>query len=137
VVNATDRCPRTPAGERVDTVGCPFQVRLEVLFETDSAKLKPDSYADMDRVVEFLTSVNPTVSGVVEGHTDNTGSDSYNMKLSQQRADAVRQYLLSKGISGTRIEAKGFGENQPAADNATPEGRALNRRVIFRRNDTN
>jgi outer membrane protein OmpA-like peptidoglycan-associated protein len=74
---------------------------------------------------------------VVEGHTDNTGSDSYNLKLSQQRADAVRQYLLAKGISGTRIEAKGFGEMQPVGDNATAEGRALNRRVVFRRNDTN
>jgi OOP family OmpA-OmpF porin len=120
----------------VDAVGCAFQVRLQVLFDTNSAKLKPESYPDLDRVVEFLTQVNPTVSGVVEGHTDNTGSDAYNLKLSQQRADAVRQYLLGKGISGTRIEAKGFGESRPVGDNATADGRALNRRVVFQRNDT-
>jgi OOP family OmpA-OmpF porin len=135
VPNTADRCPATPAGEKVDSVGCAFQVRLQVLFETNSAKLAPDSYPDLDRVVEFLTRINTTVTGVVEGHTDSSGSDAYNLKLSQQRADAVRQYLLDKGIPASRITAKGFGETQPVGDNATADGRALNRRVVFRRND--
>jgi OOP family OmpA-OmpF porin len=72
---------------------------------------------------------------VIEGHTDSVGNDDYNLKLSQRRADAVRQYLLDKGVAGARLEAKGFGESQPVADNKTVEGRAQNRRVILRRTD--
>jgi outer membrane protein OmpA-like peptidoglycan-associated protein len=65
----------------------------------------------------------------VAGHTDSKGSDAYNMKLSQQRAEAVRNFLISRGVAADRLTAKGYGESQPVADNATEEGRFQNRRV--------
>lgn len=135
MVNTADRCPGTPAGTRVDAQGCGLQVRLNVLFDTGSSNLKPESYADLDRVVQFFTTINTNATGVVEGHTDNTGSDSTNMRLSQQRADSVRQYLVDKGVPAARIQARGFGETQPVADNATADGRAENRRVVLTRTD--
>jgi OOP family OmpA-OmpF porin len=72
---------------------------------------------------------------VVEGHTDSVGDDAYNLKLSQRRADAVRKYLVDKGVPSTPLEARGFGEAQPVADNKTADGRAQNRRVVLTRND--
>jgi len=72
------------------------------------------------------------MSLIIEGHTDSKGSDAYNLKLSKQRAAAVRDYLIESGIVGTRIEATGLGESQPTASNATEEGRAENRRVEFK-----
>jgi len=65
----------------------------------------------------------------VEGHTDNVGDDASNFTLSQKRSEAVREYVISKGIDESRISARGYGETKPIADNKTPEGRALNRRV--------
>jgi OOP family OmpA-OmpF porin len=78
-----------------------------------------------------------SATGVVEGHTDSVGNDDYNQKLSQRRADAVRKYLVDKGIAGARLTATGLGETQPVADNGTADGRAQNRRVVLRRNDVN
>ncbi|MBK6672441.1 MAG: OmpA family protein [Proteobacteria bacterium] len=135
VVNAADRCPTTPAGDRVDSVGCSLTVRLEVFFDTNSANIKPESYPDLDRVVSFMTTAVTSATGVIEGHTDSVGNDDYNLKLSQRRADAVRQYLLDKGVAAARLESKGFGETQPVSDNATADGRAQNRRVVLRRTD--
>jgi OOP family OmpA-OmpF porin len=77
----------------------------------------------------------PAATGVIEGHTDSNGADAYNQRLSEQRAKAVRDYMVSMGIDPARLEAKGYGESQPVADNATPEGRAQNRRVVLRRTD--
>jgi OOP family OmpA-OmpF porin len=134
VVNTADRCPTTPAGDRVDSNGCSLRATLQVFFDTDSAVLKAQSYAELDNMARFLADV-PSARGVVEGHTDNVGSDAYNVKLSQRRADAVRKYLMDKGVAGSRLEAKGLGETQPAADNKTVEGRAQNRRVVFQRTD--
>ena len=134
-MNTADRCPNTPAGDKVDSVGCSLTVRLEVFFDTNSDKIKPESYPDLERVVEFMTKTVPSASGVVEGHTDSVGNDDYNLKLSQRRADSVRKYLVDKGVSPTRLEAKGLGETQPVADNKTADGRAQNRRVVLRRND--
>jgi OmpA-OmpF porin, OOP family len=135
VVNTADRCPTTPAGDRVDSVGCSLTVRLEVFFDTNSANIKPESYPDLDRVVSFMSTAVTSATGVIEGHTDSVGNDAYNQSLSQRRADAVRKYLLDKGVAAARLESKGFGESQPVADNATAEGRAQNRRVILRRTD--
>jgi OOP family OmpA-OmpF porin len=135
VVNTADRCPNTPAGDKVDSVGCSLTIRLEVYFDTNSDKIKPESYPDLERVVEFMTKTVPSASGVVEGHTDSVGNDDYNLKLSQRRADAVRKYLVDKGVPAARLEAKGYGEAQPVADNKTADGRAQNRRVVLKRND--
>ena len=135
VVDGKDRCPDTPAGSKVDEYGCSLTARLEVFFDTNSAVLKPESYADLEQVVKFMTEV-PRVAGVLEGHTDDVGSASSNERLSQRRADAVKTYLVSKGIDGARLQTRGLGESQPEADNATPEGRAKNRRVVLRRTDT-
>ncbi len=99
-----------------------------VQFETASATLKETSKADLDSIAEILLD-NPTINVYVEGHTDNVGAPEDNMTLSQNRADAVRAYLISKGVDGTRLASKGYGETQPKAGNDTPEGRAINRRV--------
>lgn len=132
-MNTADRCPNTPAGDKVDAVGCSLTIRLEVYFDTNSDKIKPESYPDLDRVVTFMNDTVPSAQGVVEGHTDSVGNDDYNLKLSQRRADAVRKYLVDKGVAGSRLTAKGLGETQPVADNGTAEGRAQNRRVVLKR----
>jgi OmpA-OmpF porin, OOP family len=106
-----------------------------VFFDTNSANIKPESYPDLDRVVSFMNTAVTSATGVIEGHTDSVGNDAYNQALSQRRADSVRKYLLDKGVAAARLEAKGFGESQPVADNGAAEGRAQNRRVILRRTD--
>ena len=135
MVDANDRCASTPAGDKVDAAGCSLTIRLEVLFDTNSATLKPASYPELDRVVTFMKETSPSATGVVEGHTDDQGGDAANLTLSQRRADAVLKYLVDKGVAATRLTAKGFGETQPVADNSTKEGRAQNRRVVLRRTD--
>src|SRR6185295_16521810 len=134
VPDSRDKCPATPRGDKVDTVGCSLTRKLEVFFDNDSSKLKPESFKDLDLAVEFLKAV-PTATGIIEGHTDSNGSDSYNQRLSEQRAKAARDYIISMGIDPSRVEARGFGESQPVADNSTEEGRAQNRRVVLRRTD--
>lgn len=132
VVDRLDRCPNTPAGDKVDTVGCGLTIALQVNFDNNSATIKPESHGELDNLVEFLKAV-PSARGTLEGHTDSVGSDTYNRNLSQRRADSVKAYVTGKGIEAARIEARGFGESQPIADNATAEGRAQNRRVQFTR----
>jgi OOP family OmpA-OmpF porin len=134
VPDSRDKCPETPKGDKVDTVGCSLTRKLEVFFDNDSSKLKPESFKDLDLAVDFLKAV-PSATGIIEGHTDSTGSDAYNQRLSEQRAKAVRDYIVSKGIDPSRLEANGVGESQPVADNKTAEGRAQNRRVVLRRTD--
>jgi OOP family OmpA-OmpF porin len=134
VPDSRDKCPETPKGDKVDTVGCSLTRKLEVYFDNDSSKLKPESFKNLDLTVDFLKAV-PTATGVIEGYTDSTGSDAYNQRLSEQRAKAVLDYIVSKGIDPSRLESKGLGESQPVADNKTAEGRAQNRRVVLRRTD--
>lgn len=134
VPDEKDQCPNTPRGEHVDSMGCGFNIRVEALFAVDSAAIKPESFGELDRAVDLLKRV-PTMRGVIEGHTDSTGSDAYNQALSERRAAAVSDYLVAHGIDASRVPATGFGESQPIADNATPEGRAQNRRVVLRRSD--
>ncbi len=105
--------------------------RLLVFFDFDKAELKNESKPELNRGVEFLKS-NPGIRIEIAGHTDSVGDASYNTKLSQQRAEAVRQYFITGGIEGGRIQARGYGEAQPTADNSTEEGRARNRRVEMR-----
>jgi outer membrane protein OmpA-like peptidoglycan-associated protein len=100
----------------------------DVLFDTGRDALKSGAFSTVDRLATFLRE-NPERSVAIEGHTDSVGSDSFNLSLSQRRADAVRAALTSRGIDGTRINAQGMGEAAPVANNATAQGRQLNRRV--------
>ena len=99
-----------------------------VLFQTNKAVLLPESEQILDRVAESLIA-HPEVKIEVGGHSDADGSDAYNKKLSQRRADAVKTYLVKKGVPAANLTAKGYGEAQPIADNKSPEGKAKNRRV--------
>jgi len=99
-----------------------------ILFVTGSAKLTTSSYKGLDEVVQVLND-HPGSKLTIDGHTDNTGTDAINNKLSQQRAEAVKRYFVSKGIDASRITATGYGSTQPIADNKTAAGRKKNRRV--------
>lgn len=101
-------------------------------FKSGSAEILPESYPILDEAAKILKE-NPTIIVEVQGHTDSRGSARYNLKLSQRRAEAVVKYLVEKhGIDPKRLIPKGYGESRPIASNATPEGRALNRRVEFK-----
>lgn len=101
----------------------------EVLFVTGKADLLPIAKDKLSKVAEVLQQQDPNKTIVVEGHTDSVGTEAANLKLSQKRADVVREYLVSQGVEAKRITAAGKGESIPVADNKTPEGRANNRRV--------
>lgn len=101
-----------------------------VFFDFDKAELLPASNLELDKLVDFLGKL-PDVRVELRGHTDSEGNAGYNLELSQRRAEAVRQYLVLKGVAATRLIAKGYGESKPVATNDTPEGRALNRRTEF------
>jgi outer membrane protein OmpA-like peptidoglycan-associated protein len=100
-----------------------------VLFVTNKSDLLPGAKAKLDEVADALTKQDTESKMVVEGHTDSQGAASYNQDLSQRRAQSVRDYLVSRGISPDRITSQGFGPTRPIADNGTAEGRANNRRV--------
>lgn len=102
----------------------------KVLFEIGESKLLPDSYEQLDGLLKMLKE-DPKMTIVVEGHTDNVGDPTQNKRLSLERAYNVREYLISKGIAGFRIQFKGYGDTKPIADNNTEEGRKMNRRVEF------
>jgi outer membrane protein OmpA-like peptidoglycan-associated protein len=105
-------------------------VLKNVFFETGSAELKPISIVELDKLYNFLSKdLNLRIQ--LNGHTDNVGSDSDNMMLSDARANAVKEYLQKKGIASDRLRAKGFGETVPVASNDTDEGRRQNRRTEF------
>lgn len=107
----------------------PQKLVLEgVNFDFDKATLRQEDIGSLDDDVEALKAWGD-VNIEVAGHTDSMGSDAYNMKLSRQRAEAVRNFLISRGVAADRLTAKGYGESQPVADNATEEGRFKNRRV--------
>ncbi|SLJ84795.1 OmpA family protein [Psychrobacter sp. DAB_AL43B] len=105
-------------------------IELEVLFDNDKSNIKPEYYKEVEEVATFMSKYSNT-NAVIEGHTDSNASDSYNQKLSQRRADAVKDMMTSRfGISPDRLTAVGYGESRPRATNATAEGRQLNRRVV-------
>ncbi|MEY3379865.1 MAG: hypothetical protein RL468_463 [Pseudomonadota bacterium] len=113
--------PQPPAATKVTYAADTF-------FDFDRAVLKADGKAKLDDLVQKVKSINLEVI-IAVGHTDWIGSDAYNQKLSVRRAEAVKAYLISKGIDKNRIYTEGKGEKQPVADNRTKEGRAKNRRV--------
>jgi OOP family OmpA-OmpF porin len=134
VFDPADRCPGTPRGVAVDSSGCPQQGEITLVgvgFETNSATLTPESRAVLDPVATNLKKY-PELQIELQGHTDSSGADQYNLRLSQQRADSVREHLVSEGVSASQVVARGYGESQPAANNNTPEGRAQNRRVVMK-----
>jgi len=133
-----DRCPNRPGP--ASNKGCP-EIKAEqkkilneatryIQFDYNKSTLKPSSYPRLDQMVQILTEY-PDYSLSIAGHTDSKGDDNYNLKLSYERAAAARAYLLSKGTPAARIEARGYGETKPVADNQTAAGQALNRRVDF------
>jgi len=100
----------------------------DVTFDYDSATVRPGLYSEIDRISNVLIKYPQTVIRV-EGHTDSTGSENYNMDLSQRRADSVMNIIVQRGVPSTRIETMPYGESMPIADNNTEAGRAMNRRV--------
>lgn len=106
-------------------------VLRNVFFKIDSYELLPESMSELDRLVALLKS-NPTIQIALEGHTDNVGSEQYNLNLSEDRAHEVHHYLVNKGIASERISYKGYGFSRPVSENDSPEGRAMNRRTEFR-----
>jgi outer membrane protein OmpA-like peptidoglycan-associated protein/tetratricopeptide (TPR) repeat protein len=110
-------------------VGSSISLR-NVFFDFDKSTLRNESTAELDRVVEFLKT-HENIQVEISGHTDSLGSDAYNLKLSDSRANSVVNYLINKGIKKDRLIAKGYGETQPLATNSTPDGRQLNRRTQF------
>lgn len=104
-------------------------VRLKVLFDTNKADIKEKFTNDIKTIATFMK-MNPGLKITIEGHTDNVGDDAFNQKLSEQRANAVRQYMIDKlGIDGSRLTAVGYGESKPVASNETEAGKLSNRRV--------
>lgn len=99
-----------------------------ILFDTGSSTLSAGSYDRLRRLAQTLNNY-PRSQVVVKGHTDSVGSDQLNQRLSEERADRVRTYLVAEGVASSRVTSIGFGESMPVATNATPEGRAQNRRV--------
>lgn len=100
----------------------------EVLFQTNSFKLQSEHLASLDSIMSFLAS-HPQLEVEISGHTDNIGTENHNLRLSTQRAEAVAQYIVNKGISTKRTGFEGFGSSRPIASNDTEEGRRKNRRV--------
>jgi len=140
VPDSMDKCPNTPPGTKVDKVGCPLEQTLKLLFDFDSAELRPESIEELERLVKFMGDV-PFATALVEGHTDSKGTEAYNLKLSDRRAKAVFDYLTSRGVDPARLSSIGHGEAKPIAPNEidgkdNPEGRQLNRRVMLIRTDS-
>jgi outer membrane protein OmpA-like peptidoglycan-associated protein len=147
IVDASDKCPVQPEtmNNFEDDDGCPdtkldlvevrrdlgkIEIKQKVFFDTAKATIKPVSFPLLNQVAQALKD-NPTMKVLVEGHTDSVGGDSTNLRLSDARADSVRQYLIAQGIDTERLTSQGFGETKPIESNRTAKGREMNRRVEF------
>jgi OmpA-OmpF porin, OOP family len=129
VLNSKDLCPGTPKLARVDKRGC--WVITDLHFATNSFEIDADSKELLKTRSVAILKANPDLRVRIDGHTDSSGSDAYNQKLSERRAEAVRKFLTDSGIAPSRLEARGYGESRPAAPNDTPANMRLNRRVEF------
>lgn len=141
VVDSKDQCPDTPAGVKVNDVGCPEAAQVggaadelkrfgPVYFDFDKSEIKASERPKLDAAAKYVKGMpNAKILVRLYGHTDELGTTNYNQALGERRAAAVKNYLLTNGVPGDRIETTSFGETKPAGDNATAAGRALNRRV--------
>lgn len=129
VADGADDCADTPEGATVDDRGCEVEIVLRgVTFEYDSSELTAESTTQLDAVAETLKK-RGQFNVEVAGHTDSIGPDEYNQDLSDRRANAVRDYLIERGVDAGQLTAVGYGESQPVAPNETADGRDQNRRV--------
>jgi outer membrane protein OmpA-like peptidoglycan-associated protein len=117
----------TVAATREEQRGLVITLSGDLLFQTDQAVLLSSASMRLDKLATALEETNQNL--VIEGHTDSRGSDSHNQDLSYRRAAAVRDYLISRGVTPSRLSIEGYGKSRPIADNTSPEGRAMNRRV--------
>jgi OOP family OmpA-OmpF porin len=132
VNNCIDKCPDTIMGLAVDAAGCPIPdiVRLKVNFDFDKAVVKPEYHQVLADYAAYMKAQQSFTVVEIAGHTDSKGSDAYNQKLSERRAQAVRDYLVNNfGLDGNLFSAVGYGESRPIASNDTEAGRAENRRI--------
>jgi OmpA-OmpF porin, OOP family len=143
VPDLEDFCPNTPGQPGGAKPGCPglvvvtakeIRITQQIHFEFDKATIRSESFPILDAVTQVMVA-NPKMEIEVQGHTDNKGSAPYNQKLSQSRADSVRQYLVAHGVEAGRLRSVGYGLTQPIVPNTTDANRALNRRVQFIRTE--
>ena len=130
VLDEADHCPNTPAGTPVNSIGCDEDIAIilkGVFFEYKSFALTANSQTILDKMAGKIIAGKAEV--LVAGHTDSVGGNAYNIKLSDNRAASVKNYLISQGVPGNDISSEGFGEANPIASNETDAGRAENRRV--------
>ena len=140
VLDPVDKCPNDPGP--ADNDGCPkkyehivvtqekIELKQKVFFDTNKATIQPRSFSLLDEIAQVLRS-RPTMTVRIEGHTDSRGKRAHNMQLSQARAESVRQHLVGLGIDPSRMQAQGYGPDQPIETNKTAAGREKNRRVEF------
>jgi OmpA-OmpF porin, OOP family len=142
-----DKCPDTPEGSQVDGAGCPLKITSTTTviteedkrvvaeaisnleFDFNKATIRSKSFPSLNRLAELLKTKDFSLK--LAGHTDNVGSNAYNLRLSKDRAESVKSYLVSQGVNPSRVEATGYGESQPISTNKTNAGRQKNRRVEF------
>ena len=129
-LDVTAKAP-PPKPPRVVLTASSIKISEKVQFKLGSAELLPDSFGLLDEVAGVMRDNLQIERVQIEGHTDSTGSAKINKKLSKERAESVRAYLMKKGIEDKRMVAVGFGPDKPIADNATPDGQEANRRVEF------
>jgi OOP family OmpA-OmpF porin len=123
--------PPPPVIRKAKRVGKKIEINEKVMFDYNKATIKVDSHALLNDVAAVIKE-NPKIQKIrVEGHTDGDGNAKYNKKLSQQRADAVKDFLTKAGVSADVLESVGYGKEQPIGDNKTDEGKEMNRRVEF------
>lgn len=121
---------RDLANAKVERVGEGIKITFNagILFDVNKSIIRPDALTDLDRLVAVLQKY-PDTNVLVEGHTDNTGTDAINQPLSERRAQAVANVVITRGVTADRLTTQGYGSSQPVGDNATEEGRQANRRV--------